>query len=116
MQRDRDEVDAGSDPPLAKRLYELPSIDRELLQVETNGVKMPCVAITRWCLVRQLHLLYIGKDGGVEACMAGSYVYKSFQLAELVDAYRGLQVTQVVLESAFMDLVIPTTLFCVSVP
>ena len=115
MLRDGYEVNARADLAAPEFIEKLVAADAQPPGLETENVEVPGVpAVT--AVARRLHLLHVAQQVGIKPCEGGAALDEVIQLPQLVDAQRGLQVAQVVLESGLEHFVVPVAVFAVAVP
>src|SRR5258707_4326677 len=111
MERNRNEMDAGADPPPLQPANELAAIDGEPVQMETEDVEVP----------RMTALLTIGRNLGevlhaverpvIHRRIFRSALHKVIEFSELMDSDRRLNIAEVVLEAVGDHIVVPVAVF-----
>src|ERR1700733_14642002 len=106
MKRDGDEMYACTDPQLCQFDDEFVATDVEPVQVQTEHIevpRMPAMVLVR----RELELVDVGERTVVIPDKFDAGPDEAFQLSELMNPDRRLNVCQVVLEPGAQHLVIP---------
>ena len=109
MKRNWYKVNTCAYPSCAQLLNKRGTVYGKPLQVEPDRVKMPRMTITWGRCLRQINLLGIAENAFVPARIAVTDFDELLKFSELVNAYCGLEITEVVLETALVDLVEPAT-------
>src|SRR5690349_20184192 len=108
MKWNRDKVDARPDPSAFELADELCAINLEPVQIQANRIEMPCMTApgtVRW----QLQFIHAGKRAIVHRGVGSSPLYEFFELSQLVNANRCLNVAKVVLKSMSENVVVPVS-------
>src|SRR5579883_1398371 len=115
VQRNRNEMDAGSDAARAQFLDEAVAPDLQPVEIQPELIEVPRMASIA-ALRRRFDFPDCGQAPGIDAGVCGPQGVEPLDLFELMDADGGLHVAEIVFEARLGDLVIPASLFAVAVP
>src|ERR1700688_1930526 len=108
-------MNACANSPFFQFLDELIPIDLQLVQVEPEGVKMPCmsaVVLLRW----NLKLFHVGERLVVGLGISGPGFDEGREFSELMNTYGRLQIGKVVFEPCAQHAVVPVPAVGVTIP
>src|ERR1019366_2002022 len=85
------------------------------VQVKAQNVEMPRVAAVRNRLGKG-QFFHVAKRLIIKLCVMRALFNKQLQFAQLMDSDGSLNVSEVVLETVFKHLIVPTALFSIPIP